>query len=111
MGFLDRLLGRKVAIVPDGPVDGGWVRSVRLAPARRGYDRGPVEALLDRCAATFDAFAAPDGPPPGVDLVTPEDVERFEVRMAGQGVDPMQVDEILDRIRARLAELQAGAGG
>jgi hypothetical protein len=88
-------------------VDGDWVRAraFSIPTARRGYAREPVEALLGRCAATLDALTSPAPPPPGFELVTPEDIERFEVGISRDGLDPSQVDELLERIAARLGEL------
>ena len=99
-----RVVARGTVTSP-GHIDGDWVRRVHLGTARRGYDVKPVADLLARCADTIDALSSPDLPATGQDLVTPDEIRSFEVAIARDGADPAQVDDLLERIEERLAEL------
>ena len=87
----------------------GGALTAELPPARRGYRRSAVDALLARAAATLGPRAADvpelarfDATAPPADPVTRREVEEVRFPVVVRGYDLAAVDELLRRLAAVL---------
>ncbi|MFG1999385.1 DivIVA domain-containing protein [Spirillospora sp. NPDC048911] len=76
----------------------------RLPMALRGYERGQVDALLDRIRITLNGARKPADP--SSDGITADDVRATRFDIVLRGYEPRAVDELLQEC---IRELQAAA--